>query len=74
MNIFVANFNNKITEDELEQLFDQYGTVDKVIIWTDWDTGESKGFEFVEMPNEFAAESHRSHRWKMVAWATPEGQ
>jgi cold-inducible RNA-binding protein len=50
-NIFVGNLNFNTGEDELRQLFEQYGQVDRVSIMTDRDTGRSRGFGFVEMTN-----------------------
>ena len=51
-NIFVGNLNYAATEDEVRQLFEQYGTVDRVSLITDRDTGRPRGFGFVEMPND----------------------
>jgi RNA recognition motif-containing protein len=48
-NIFVGNLSFNTTEDELRQLFESYGQVDRVAIMTDRDTGRSRGFGFVEM-------------------------
>ena len=48
-NIFVGNLDFNTGEDELRQLFEQYGQVDRVAIMTDRDTGRSRGFGFVEM-------------------------
>jgi cold-inducible RNA-binding protein len=50
-NIFVGNLHFNTGEDELRQLFGQYGQVDRVTIMTDRDTGRSRGFGFVEMAN-----------------------
>lgn len=50
-NIFVGNLDFKTTEDDLRQLFSPYGSVDRVAIMTDRDTGRSRGFGFVEMVN-----------------------
>ena len=50
-NIFVGNLDFTTGEDELRQLFGQYGKVDRVTIMTDRDTGRSRGFGFVEMAN-----------------------
>ena len=52
MNIFVARLNYDTTEQELESLFSPYGDIDSVKIIMDRDTGRSKGYGFVEMPNE----------------------
>ena len=48
-NIFVGNLSFNTSEDELRQLFEPYGQVDRVAIMTDRDTGRSRGFGFVEM-------------------------
>jgi cold-inducible RNA-binding protein len=55
--IFVGNFSFSTTESELRQLFEPYGTVENVTVVTDRDTGRSRGFGFVEMPNNGEAES-----------------
>ena len=57
MNIFVAKINYRTQEDSLRSLFEQYGEVDSVKIVMDRDTGRSKGFGFVEMPNDDEAQS-----------------
>jgi|SRR6516164_7658208 RNA recognition motif-containing protein len=48
-NIFVGNLSYGTTEDSVRSLFEPYGTVEKVSIITDRDTGRAKGFGFVEM-------------------------
>ena len=50
-NIFVGNLSFNTSEDELRQLFEAYGQVDRVSILTDRETGRSRGFGFVEMTN-----------------------
>ena len=57
MNIYVSNLAYRVTDDDLRQLFESYGAVDKVSIITDRDTGQSRGFGFVEMPDSHAAQS-----------------
>ncbi|WBM75212.1 RNA recognition motif domain-containing protein [Saprospira grandis] len=52
MNIFVAKLNFRTTSEELEELFAQFGTVDSAKIIMDRETDRSKGFGFVEMPDE----------------------
>lgn len=52
MNIFVGNINYKLTNETLEQIFLPYGQVTSARIVIDRATGRSKGFGFVEMPNE----------------------
>jgi cold-inducible RNA-binding protein len=54
--IFVGNFSFSMTEAELRSLFQPFGTVDSVSVVTDRDTGRSRGFGFVEMPNDGEAE------------------
>ncbi len=49
--IFVAKLDFGVTEEELQELFAQYGTVAKVNIAKDKDTGKPRGFAFVEMPS-----------------------
>jgi RNA recognition motif-containing protein len=48
-NIFVGNLSFGTTEDSLRSLFESYGTVDRVNIVTDRDTGQARGFAFIEM-------------------------
>src|ERR1700734_1199536 len=48
-NIFVGNLNFGATEDAVRALFEAYGTVERVSIVTDRDTGQPRGFGFVEM-------------------------
>jgi len=57
VNIFVGNLAFSATDDSLRQLFEFHGVVDKVNIITDRDTGRSKGFGFVEMPDSAAAKA-----------------
>lgn len=52
MNIFVAKLNFSTEEETLRTLFEGYGTVDSVKIIMDRETGRSKGYGFVEMPND----------------------
>jgi RNA recognition motif-containing protein len=56
MELFVANFGKKTTEDELKELFSDHGLVNDVTIVVDWETGESKGYAFVSMPDYREAE------------------
>lgn len=48
-NIFVGNLSFGTTEDSIRSLFESYGTVDRVNVVTDRDTGQARGFAFVEM-------------------------
>jgi RNA recognition motif-containing protein len=51
-NIFVGNLSFGSTEDSIRSLFEGYGTVDRVNVVTDRDTGQARGFAFVEMAND----------------------
>ena len=55
-NIFVGNLPYSTTEDELHSAFGAYGQVDRVSIVRDRETGQPRGFAFVEMPNAPEAE------------------
>ena len=48
-NIFVGNLSLGATEDAIGSLFEAYGTVERVSVVTDRDTGQARGFGFVEM-------------------------
>mgnify|MGYP001375975296 CR=1 FL=1 len=50
MNIFVGNLTNDVTEEDLTNLFSEYGQVKEVKIIRDMFTQQTKGFGFVEMP------------------------
>ena len=52
MNIFVAKLNFDTREDDLRHAFEEFGAVDTVKIIMDKFTGRSKGYGFVEMPND----------------------
>src|SRR5260221_12420023 len=54
--IFVGNFSFSLSEDELRSMFAPFGTVDSATVVTDRATGRSRGFGFVEMPNNEEAE------------------
>ncbi len=55
-NIFVGNLSFGATEDSVRSLFQAYGTVERVSIVTDRDTGQARGFGFVEMSNNAEAD------------------
>ena len=57
MNIFVGNLAFSTTDHDLRQLFEPYGAVNEIRVIMDRDTGRSKGFGFVEMPDGTAAKS-----------------
>jgi RNA recognition motif-containing protein len=54
-NIYVGNLTFDATEDQVRSLFEAYGPVDKVSIITDRDSGQPRGFAFVEMTDDEAA-------------------
>ncbi|HRP32558.1 MAG TPA: RNA-binding protein [Agriterribacter sp.] len=57
MNLYVGNLSWTMTEDELRNLFEQYGTVNSIKIVKDRESGRSKGFGFVEMENDTEAQN-----------------
>jgi RNA recognition motif-containing protein len=52
MNIYVGNLSYRMTDEDLEKLFSSFGSVSGSKIVIDRETGRSKGFGFVEMPNQ----------------------
>ncbi|MCX6587724.1 MAG: RNA-binding protein [Acidobacteria bacterium] len=56
-NIFVGNLSFHTTEQNLRALFEQFGTVDRVSLVTDRETGKARGFGFVEMAQKAEAEN-----------------
>jgi RNA recognition motif-containing protein len=54
MNIYVGNLSYSMTSDELERVFAEHGQVDSAAVIMDRDTGRSRGFGFVEMPDDDA--------------------
>ena len=57
VNIFVGNLPFTTTDQDLRQLFEPYGAVEAVRIMTDRETGRARGFGFVEMPDDRAAQT-----------------
>jgi len=55
-NIFVGNLSYGATEDGVRSMFEQYGGVVRVNLVTDRDTGQARGFGFVEMSNNAEAD------------------
>lgn len=56
-NIYVGNLTWDATSDDLLQLFQEYGTVARAQVVSDRETGRSRGFGFVEMPNDPEAQT-----------------
>ena len=57
MNIYVGNLSYALSESELRDAFANFGAVSSAKILTDRETGRSRGFGFVEMPNRAEAEA-----------------
>jgi RNA recognition motif-containing protein len=55
-NIFIGNLDFQASETSIRQLFEPFGAVDRVNIVTDRDTGRPRGFAYVEMSDEEAAD------------------
>lgn len=56
-NIFVGNLSFSTTEQDIRSIFEAYGTVDRVSIVTDRDSGQPRGFGFVEMSDDRQGDS-----------------
>lgn len=56
MNIYVSNLGYDVTEQDLKKLFAQQGEVSSVKVITDYNTGASRGFAFLVMPNDSEAQ------------------
>lgn len=52
MSIYIGNLSFDVTEKDLEEVFADYGTVKKISLPRDRETGKMRGFGFVEMENE----------------------
>ena len=57
MNIYVGNLAYSVTDDDLREAFGAFGDVSRASVIMDRDTGRSKGFGFVEMPDDAQAEA-----------------
>jgi len=57
MNIYVGNLSYSLSESELRDAFAAHGEVSSVKVLMDRETGRSRGFGFVEMPNQSEAEA-----------------
>ena len=57
MNIYVGNLSYSMSDQDLEQLFAEHGSVASAKIIQDRESGRSKGFGFVEMPDDGAAQT-----------------
>ncbi|HAA26590.1 MAG TPA: RNA-binding protein [Cyanobacteria bacterium UBA8553] len=57
MTIYVGNLSYQATEDDLRSVFADYGTVKRVVLPTDRETGRMRGFAFVEMTDDAQEDS-----------------
>src|SRR5687768_1500834 len=81
-NLFVGNLSFQTTQDELRQVFEHYGAVERANIVTDRDSGQSRGFGFVEMTQKSDADAAMSvlNGWELngramnVNEARPKGE
>ena len=75
MKLYVGNLSYSAGENELRELFSQYGAVASVAVITDRDTGRSKGFGFVEFANDAEAQAAIAGlNGKDVGGPQPDGQ
>lgn len=57
MKLYVGNLPYSVTEEDLKQTFSEFGELAEVVVITDKFSGQSKGFGFVEMPNNSEADA-----------------
>lgn len=57
MKLYVGNLPYSVTEDDLKETFSEFGDLGEVTVITDKFSGQSKGFGFVEMPNNSEADA-----------------
>ena len=75
MGIYIGNLNYDVTEDELKAVLAEYGTVQKVHLPVDRETGRKRGFGFIDMDNDAEEEAVISEtRWRGMDGAADEGQ
>jgi RNA recognition motif-containing protein len=82
VNIYAGNLAYGVTEDDLRQAFEAYGKVDRVSVIVDRLSGRSRGFGFVEMPNDDEARNAIANlhdvdvkgRKMLVREARPKGE
>ena len=73
--LYVGNLSYSTTEDALESLFSEAGTVTSVQVITDKFSGQSRGFGFVEMATESDAQHAIATRaWQNARWTNADGQ
>ncbi|MEL4896580.1 RNA recognition motif domain-containing protein [Crocosphaera sp. Alani8] len=82
MTIYVGNLSYEVVEDDLRQVFGEYGSIKKVAVPTDRETGKMRGFAFVDLDSEVAEQNAISEldgaewfgRTLKVNAARPKGQ
>ncbi|MCO7224493.1 RNA-binding protein [Pleionea sp. CnH1-48] len=57
MKLLVRNLNRETTEDEIRAIFEAHGTVRSCVLVMDTESGQSKGFGFVDMPKPYHAKA-----------------
>ena len=57
MNLYVGNLAYDVTQDDLRDAFGEFGEVSSANVITDRETGKSKGFGFIDMPNDSEGEA-----------------
>ena len=57
MNIYISNLSYRVTDSDLKDLFEQFGEVSSTKIIIDHQTGRTKGFGFVDMPDKEASQT-----------------
>ncbi|MDR9415456.1 MAG: RNA-binding protein [Gracilimonas sp.] len=57
MNIYIGNLSYDVSSEQLQEVFEAYGSVSSAKVITDRNSGRSKGFGFVEMDNKAEAEA-----------------
>ncbi|QEH34086.1 RNA recognition motif (RRM, RBD, or RNP domain) [Aquisphaera giovannonii] len=55
--LYVGNLKYTVTSEQLQEIFEQFGSVSSAQVLSDRDTGRSRGFGFVEMPNDDEAQA-----------------
>ena len=56
MNMYIGNLPYNVSEDEIREMFSEFGVVDSIKLITDKFSGQSKGFGFIEMSNNSEAD------------------
>ena len=74
MKLYVGNLAYNVSDDQLRDLFARFGTPDSARVITDRDTGQSKGFGFVEFSNPDEAKQAMSLNGSEFSGWNPDGQ